>query len=529
MVALIPYGLLANGNYGILVNNSTGKPLAAAIEVLGSLPSVGDSDNFAGRAVYNSTDNHLYMFEMVPTPGWHSVQGAPVTVGAVAGAPPSSPTPDTGSLYYDTDTEVLFLWDGLTWQRVGGQYSGQLISYSGTGDGASTSLPMGLTAPTATEDVEVFLDGIRQTPSSDYNVVGSNVVLTTAPALNVKILARALVLSSVAQNSQITQVSYTGNGSTTSYITGQAGVNPNGIFVYLNGVLKTYGTDYTITQDNTQISSITHVASSTTATITTVASAHGLVPGQPVTIAGVNSAYFNITTLIQTVPTANTFTITVSSSAPATGSISAATGQVMYFSPAANLDRVVFSVAPVLNAKVVIVVLKNVIVGPAVGEANTAFNLGTPSSTVAGLFDSKVSTTLNFKSLEAGSGISFDTISDPDTVKISTTSGMSQHIRVAVTGGGGTYDITSNAPTATLIGVRNAALGWTISLPTPVVGLDGRRIVIKDESGVAGSTNITINVSGGGALLEGSTSKLISTNYGGYTFYCDGAAWYIEK
>lgn len=526
MVGMIPYGQLAGGNYGILVDNSTGVPLAAIIEVVNTIPSVSDTDNFAGRTIYNVIDNHMYTFATLPSPAWHSVQGAPVTVGAVAGAPPSSPAPDAGSLYYDTDTKVLFLWDGLTWQRVGGQYAGQLLSYSGTGDGVTTSIPMGISAPTATSDVEVFLDGIRQTPSVDYNVVGSNVVLTTAPPANVRIVARALVLTNLAQSSQVTQVSYTGTGSTTSYSTGQAGVNPSGIFVYVGGVLKTYGTDYSVAQDNTQISAISHTVSTTVATITTVSAAHGLLPGQSVTIAGVNSAYFNITAQIQTVPTANTFTIPVSVSAPTSGA--AAVGQVMYFSPAANLDRVVFNAAPASNAKVVIIVLKNITVGPSIGEANIGFNMGTESSTVAGLYVDKAGVAMRFKSLEAGTGINFDTVSNPNTLKIATVSGMSQHIRVPVTGSGGTWLISANAPTATLIGVRNAALVWIISLPPPTNQLDGYRVVIKDESGTAGLNNITINVEGGGNLLENGPTKVISTDWGGYTIYCDGAAYYIE-
>ena len=172
--------------------------------------------------------------------------------------------------------------------------------------------------------------------------------------------------------------------------------------------------------------------------------------------------------------------------------------------------------------------LRNVVAAPSVGEANIGFNLGTPSSTVQGLYSSKTGVTMQFKSLRAGSGIALDT-SDPNTVGIVSTAGMTFHIRAEVTGGGGVWDILTNAPTASLIGVRNAAVGWTINLPTPTVPLTGRRFVIKDESGVAASTNITIGVAGGGSLIQGSSTVAISSNYGRYTFYCDGAAWYIES
>jgi hypothetical protein len=525
-VTLIPYGLLANGNYGTSTSTATGQSQAAVIEVLTGLPSPTDAANFIGRTVYNSTLNQVYTWSPNPTPAWTPIAGNLVTVGAVNGSPPTSPTPPTGALYFDTSTEGLFCFDGLTWRVAGGQFAGQIIQFTGTGDGSTTSLPVGLATPTQTADVEVFLDGVRQNPGTDFNVVGSNVVMTTAPAASVKIIVRALVVVAVAQSAMITQQTATGNGTTQSFTTGQAGVNPNSIFVFVNGVLKTFGTDYTVVQDNTQISSIAHTASATFATVTTVSSAHGHLPGDAISIAGTNSVYANIATTVLGVPNPNQFTFTINASAPAP-SIVAAPTQIMYFQPAAHLDIVTFSVAPPNLSSIVIIVLRNVVAAPSVGEANVGFNLGTPGTTIQGLYASKSGVTLQFKSLRAASGISFDT-SDPNTLGISSISGMSFHIRATVIGSGGIWDITGNAPTATLVAIENAAVGWTIQLPTPTVPLNGRRIVIKDESGVAAGTNITITVSGGGALIEGSSSIAISTNYGGYTFYCDGAHWFRE-
>lgn len=524
---LIPYGLLAGGNYGVIVDPATGKSLAAVVEVLSGLPSAGSADNFIGRTVYVTSSNQVFTWSPNPTPAWSPIAGNLVTVAAVAGSPPNSPTPVPGSLFYDTDTQVLFCWDGLVWRAVGGQFAGQIISYTGTGDGVTTSLPVGLANPTPTNDCEVFLDGIRQNPGTDFNVVGSNIVMSTAPANGVKIIARGLVVRALAQSAQITQAALTGNAVTTQFATGQAGVNPASIFVYVNGVLKTYGIDYTIIQDNTQISSIAHTAASTTATVTTVSSAHGHLSGDAITIAGTSSVYANLTTTINTVPNPNQFTFTINAAAPSP-SIGAAVGQVMYFQPAANLDKVQFAVAPANGASIVIIVLRNVVAAPSVGEANIGFNLGTQTATVQGLYSGKSGVTMQFKSVRAGSGIALDT-SDPNTLGIVSTSGMSFHIRAEVIGGGGTWDITTNAPTATLIGIRNAAVGWTINLPTPSVPLTGRRIVVKDESGVAAATNITVAVAGGGSLIQGAASVAISANYGRYTFYCDGAAWYIES
>ncbi|TXH51539.1 MAG: hypothetical protein E6Q97_18235 [Desulfurellales bacterium] len=55
------------------------------------------------------------------------------------------------------------------------------------------------------------------------------------------------------------------------------------------------------------------------------------------------------------------------------------------------------------------------------GEVNTASNLGTPSATIQGLYDSKSVADLRFRSIEAGSGITLT--SNANTVAISSTGG----------------------------------------------------------------------------------------------------------
>ncbi len=60
-------------------------------------------------------------------------------------------------------------------------------------------------------------------------------------------------------------------------------------------------------------------------------------------------------------------------------------------------------------------------IGGGSGEANTASNLGTPSSTVQGLYNSKALVDLRFRSIEAGSGITLT--SNANTVAISSSGG----------------------------------------------------------------------------------------------------------
>lgn len=49
-------------------------------------------------------------------------------------------------------------------------------------DGVQTSFPVGTVIATS-ETVFLFIDGIKQKPTADYNVVGSNVVLSEAPPM----------------------------------------------------------------------------------------------------------------------------------------------------------------------------------------------------------------------------------------------------------------------------------------------------------------------------------------------------------
>ena len=57
-----------------------------------------------------------------------------------------------------------------------------------TGDGSDTTLTLSRT-PGAAANVEVYFDGIYQTPNSEYTLVGNTITFTTAPAATVKVVA----------------------------------------------------------------------------------------------------------------------------------------------------------------------------------------------------------------------------------------------------------------------------------------------------------------------------------------------------
>jgi hypothetical protein len=66
----------------------------------------------------------------------------------------------------------------------------------------------------------------------------------------------------------------------------------------------------------------------------------------------------------------------------------------------------------------------------------------------------------------------------------------------------------------------------TVSLPV-ASDMNNHILMIKDESGAAGSFNITINVVAGGTI-DGASSKVINTNYGVIEVYSNGSQWFTK-
>lgn len=94
-------------------------------------------------------------------------------------------------------------------------------------------------------------------------------------------------------------------------------------------------------------------------------------------------------------------------------------------------------------------------------------------------------------------------------------------IQMTRTGAGANYTVLATDHT---IGVSSTAAPRTITLPA-AGRVQGQRYEIKDESGGAGTNNIT--VSGNGANIDGASTYVINTNYGSVTVYWTGSAWAI--
>ncbi len=75
-----------------------------------------------------------------------------------------------------------------------------------------------------------------------------------------------------------------------------------------------------------------------------------------------------------------------------------------------------------------------------------------------------------------------------------------------------------------IIGVTDTSIARTVTLATADTLL-GRVITVKDQSGAAGTNNITVDTEGA-QLIDGAATAVINTNYGFLRFYTNGANWF---
>jgi hypothetical protein len=75
-----------------------------------------------------------------------------------------------------------------------------------------------------------------------------------------------------------------------------------------------------------------------------------------------------------------------------------------------------------------------------------------------------------------------------------------------------------------VVGVTDTSAARTVTLAS-ADATDGRVVIVKDESGGAGTNNITVATEGS-ETIDGASSQTISTNYGVLRLYSDGSNWF---
>ena len=76
-----------------------------------------------------------------------------------------------------------------------------------------------------------------------------------------------------------------------------------------------------------------------------------------------------------------------------------------------------------------------------------------------------------------------------------------------------------------LISVANVGTAKTITLPSPSTAGPFKIYLIKDASGSAATTNITISPNAS-EVIDGDTTKVITANFGVVGLYTDGTNWF---
>jgi hypothetical protein len=89
---------------------------------------------------------------------------------------------------------------------------------------------------------------------------------------------------------------------------------------------------------------------------------------------------------------------------------------------------------------------------------------------------------------------------------------------------GSVYSVSTND---FLIAVTSLSYAASVGLPSPSLVGEGKHYIIKDETGGAATTTITIR-SVAEETIDGSATSTITTNYGSKEYYTDGNVWFTK-
>ena len=115
---------------------------------------------------------------------------------------------------------------------------------------------------------------------------------------------------------------------------------------------------------------------------------------------------------------------------------------------------------------------------------------------------------------------------------------------IAVAGNPGTSTLTiTSSPQYTVTSVNNAASPYTVLSTDQYIKVDtsggavtirlpnttttGRFVIVKDSTGTAAASNITVTTVGGAVNIDGATTFVMNTNYESGNFLWDGTAYEI--
>ena len=168
---------------------------------------------------------------------------------------PDSPT--VGQVYTDTTSGFSYEWTGSLWKSYSAASASTIkalddisASFNGTTQTFALTSSGSAVYPITDQQLIINLGGVIQDPVNDYNVSGSNISFTTAPAAGLTFSGTLLgggVAVDYANSGNVQErQSYTATAGQTNF-TFTPGYNPGYLDVYRNGVRLLSGSDYTAT------------------------------------------------------------------------------------------------------------------------------------------------------------------------------------------------------------------------------------------------------------------------------------------
>jgi len=168
---------------------------------------------------------------------------------------PDSPT--VGQIYTDTTSGFSYEWTGSLWKSYSAASASTIkalddisASFNGTTQTFALTSSGSAVYPVNDQQIIINLGGVIQDSVNDFNISGSNITFTTAPAAGLTFSGTLLgvgVPIDYANSGNVQQrQSYTATAGQTSF-TFTPGYNPGYLDVYRNGVRLLSGSDYTAT------------------------------------------------------------------------------------------------------------------------------------------------------------------------------------------------------------------------------------------------------------------------------------------
>ena len=134
-----------------------------------------------------------------------------ISVGTTAQRPT---TPTTGDLRFNSSTGFVEIYDGASWDNVGGSEFGTITSQQLSGDNSTVAFTLNQAASTA--GVIVSINGTIQEPTSSYSVSGTTITFTEAPesgdTIEVRFISSVTTVSSITNTSGANVIEVLTNG-----------------------------------------------------------------------------------------------------------------------------------------------------------------------------------------------------------------------------------------------------------------------------------------------------------------------------